>query len=177
MKNILMNDWWIRILVCLSVLNSSLNKKKYRLVQVQSTCRWQMPFKKWILCFNPFPNKPWFLQVCSTDFENTVGKGEIARNEQFILFVQCFLPDRRTFCHFHLIWNCRLYTLSIWKSPIFVVWEGLKGWKHWGKRKRILVTGVFSFDYSLNHFLSANVLKLCKSKICIAELKSNKTIF
>ena len=25
-------------------------------------------------------------------FENTVGKGEIARNEQFLLFPQCFLP-------------------------------------------------------------------------------------
>ena len=24
-------------------------------------------------------------------FENTVGKGEIARNEQFLLFPQCFL--------------------------------------------------------------------------------------
>ena len=25
-------------------------------------------------------------------FENTVGKGEIARNEQFLLFLQCFYP-------------------------------------------------------------------------------------
>ena len=25
-------------------------------------------------------------------FENTVGKGEIARNEQFLLFPLCFLP-------------------------------------------------------------------------------------
>ena len=36
---------------------------------------------------NPFPNKP-----CSTSLENTVGKGEIAQNEQFLLFQQCFLP-------------------------------------------------------------------------------------
>ena len=43
--------------------------------------------------FNPFPNKPWFLRVCRTStFENTVGKGEIAHNEQFLLFPQCFLP-------------------------------------------------------------------------------------
>ena len=33
-------------------------------------------------------------------FENTVGKGEIARNEQFLLFPQCFLPVWITFCHF-----------------------------------------------------------------------------
>ena len=38
-----------------------------------------------------FPEKPWFLRICSTkSFENTVGKGEIARNEQFLLFPQCF---------------------------------------------------------------------------------------
>ena len=38
----------------------------------------------------PLGNKP---------FENTVGKGEIARNEQFHLFPQCFLPIWITFCH------------------------------------------------------------------------------
>ena len=36
-------------------------------------------------------------------FENTVGKGEIARNEQFLLFPQCFLPVWITFCHFRQI--------------------------------------------------------------------------
>ena len=30
-------------------------------------------------------------------FENTVGKGEIARNEQFLLFPQFFLPIRIAF--------------------------------------------------------------------------------
>ena len=29
-------------------------------------------------------------------FENIVGKGEIARNEQFLLFPQCFLLDQIT---------------------------------------------------------------------------------
>ena len=33
-------------------------------------------------------------------FENTAGKGEIARNEQFLLFPQCLLPIWITFCHF-----------------------------------------------------------------------------
>ena len=36
-------------------------------------------------------------------FENTVVKGEIARNEQFLLFPHCFLPFWRTFCHIHQI--------------------------------------------------------------------------
>ena len=34
-------------------------------------------------------------------FENTVEKEEIARNEQFLLFPQCFILVCRTFCHFH----------------------------------------------------------------------------
>ena len=39
----------------------------------------------------PLGNKP---------FENTVGKGEDARNKQFLLFPQCFLPIWITSCHF-----------------------------------------------------------------------------
>ena len=35
--------------------------------------------------------------------ENTVGKGEIIRNEQFLFFPQCFPPIWRTFCHYHQI--------------------------------------------------------------------------
>ena len=44
-------------------------------------------------------------------FENTVRNGEIACNEQFLLFPQCFLSllSRR---HLHQIHNCRLETLS-----------------------------------------------------------------
>ena len=36
-------------------------------------------------------------------FENTLGKGEIARNEQFLLFPQCFVPFWITPCHCHQI--------------------------------------------------------------------------
>ena len=50
--------------------------------------------------------------VCSTkSFENTVGKGEIAYNEQFLSFLQCFLHVWRTSGHFHQICKCRLQTL------------------------------------------------------------------
>ena len=35
---------------------------------------------------------PGFYMSQYKSFENTVGKGEIARNEQFLLFPQCFLP-------------------------------------------------------------------------------------
>ena len=54
------------------------------------------------------------------------GKGEIARNEQFLLFPQYFLPILGAFCHFHQIWNCRLQALSVWKRLKFVVWERVK---------------------------------------------------
>ena len=40
--------------------------------------------------YSPSQNKPWFLRVCSTSLENTVGKGEIAHNEQFLLFLTVF---------------------------------------------------------------------------------------
>ena len=56
-------------------------------------------------------------------FEKTVGKGEIACKEQFLLFPQCFIPIWRTCFLFHLILNCRLQTLSIWKSKKIVVLE------------------------------------------------------
>ena len=54
-------------------------------------------------------------------FENTVRKGEIAHNEQFLLFPQCFLPFQKTLCHFYKIQNCHLQTLSILKNLKFVV--------------------------------------------------------
>ena len=83
--------------------------------------------------YNPVLNKPWFLHVCSTSFfENNVGKGETDHYEQFLLFSQRFLAIWRTFFHFHQIWNCRLQTFSVWKSPKFVLWERVKGFSGGG---------------------------------------------
>ena len=59
-------------------------------------------------------------------FENTVGKGEIAHNKQFLLFPLCFLPFQRAFCHFHQIWNCCLQTLWVLKSLKFVTCEKVR---------------------------------------------------
>ena len=44
-----------------------------------------------------------YVSAVQAFLKNTEGKGEIARNEQFLLFPQCFLPVWRTFCHFHQI--------------------------------------------------------------------------
>ena len=57
------------------------------------------PFPKQALVFTCLPYK---------SFENTVGKGEIACDKQFLLFPQCFLLILRAFCHIHQIWNSRL---------------------------------------------------------------------
>ena len=70
--------------------------------------------------FNRLPNKPWFLRVYIVSLLKTLR--ENARNEQVLLFPQCFLPVSITFCHFHQIRNSRLQTLSAWKSLKFVVW-------------------------------------------------------
>ena len=79
---------------------------------------------------SPFPKQALvFTCLQYVSFENKLGKGEIARNEQFLLFLHCFLPVWRTFCHFHQLWNCRLPTLSVWKNLKCVVWERVKGLK------------------------------------------------
>ena len=39
----------------------------------------------------PLPHKPLLYMSAVKAFENTVGKGEIACNEKFLLFPQCFL--------------------------------------------------------------------------------------
>ena len=51
--------------------------------------------------------------------ENNVGKGEIARYEQFLLFPQCFLSLLKTFCHFQQNLNfCPLNGFSLEESKI-----------------------------------------------------------
>ena len=73
---------------------------------------------------NPFPNKPWFLQYKS--FENTVWKGEFVRNEQFLLFSQCFLP---------------VYLSQT--RPCFYASAEQVFWKHWENEKFLLFSQCF----------------------------------
>ena len=66
-------------------------------------------------CLNPFPNK-------HRSFENTVGKGEIARNEQFLLF-PVFSTCLESFLPFSSNLKLSSATLLVWTSLKFVVWE------------------------------------------------------
>ena len=148
-KNILKNGWWIRALWPPSkphlhnLTSHAVEPKSIR----ERNCSTSLLNSNWTLCpvwahlmsfsvFNrltsletqnvfllPFPKQA-CLQYRS--FENTVGKGEIARNEQFLLFPQCFLSFWTTFCHFYQLYQCRLQSLSIWEGLKFVVWERVK---------------------------------------------------
>ena len=60
-----------------------------------------------------------FLHFCSINPLKTLWEKE---KLPFSLFPQCFLSFSRTFCHFYQISNCRLQTLSVWKSLKFAVW-------------------------------------------------------
>ena len=55
------------------------------------------------LCLTLFQTSSVFMCLQLKSFENTVGKGEIARIEQFLLFPQCFQPIWKTFCHLYQI--------------------------------------------------------------------------
>ena len=63
----------------------------------------------------PFPNKPWFLLVCSKSLLKALWEKE-KWLVKASLFPKCYLPVWRTFFHINQIWNCRLQTLSVWKS-------------------------------------------------------------
>ena len=54
-------------------------------------------------CLTLSQTNPVFMCLQDKAYENTVGKGENARIEQFLLFPQCFLPIWITLCHCHQI--------------------------------------------------------------------------
>ena len=50
------------------------------------------------------------MHLKQTAFENIVGKGEIARKEKFLLFLQCFLLDQITVYPFvHIFYIISLF--------------------------------------------------------------------
>ena len=59
-----------------------------------------------------------------TAFENIVGKGEIARNEQFLLFPQCFLPNQ-IIVFVHIFDSVSLFGVELEKPKIGISGKGL----------------------------------------------------
>ena len=73
----------------------------------------------------PFPKQALvFTCLQYKSFENNARKEEIACNEQFLLFAQCFLPLSKTFRHFHQTSNCLLQTFSLVASKICRLGKG-----------------------------------------------------
>ena len=58
-----------------------------------------------------------------TDFEKIAVKGEIAHNEQFLLFTQCFLLNQITVCSFDII---SFFATELEKPEISKSGKGLK---------------------------------------------------
>ena len=82
----------------------------------------------------------------------TLGNGEIARNEQFLLFQRVFLPLWRTLYHFHQI-QIRLQTLSVWKCLKFVFWERVK------REKKTELIFLSTTPITRRHILDSSKLK------------------
>ena len=62
-----------------------------------------------------------------TAFENIVGKGKIARNEQFLLFPQCFLLNQLTVSPFvHIFAIIPFFAAELEKPRIGISGKGLK---------------------------------------------------
>ena len=80
---------------------------------------------KIVCAFNPFPNKPWFLRVCSTSLLKTMWEKEklCVTCKAISPFPTVFSTNMENFLPFHQTQYCRLQTLSVWKSLKFVIWE------------------------------------------------------
>ena len=73
----------------------------------------------------PFPEQALdFMYLHHKSFDNAVGKGEIAHNEQFLLFPQCFLPVLRAFCHLDQIKLSSAISFSLEESKICCLGKG-----------------------------------------------------
>ena len=67
-----------------------------------------------------------------TAFENIVGKGEIARNEQFLLFPQCFLLNQIIVSPFvHISDIIALLAAELEKPKFGISGKGLSIISHW----------------------------------------------
>ena len=77
--------------------------------------------------FNPFPNKPWFLRVCSTSLLKTLWEKEkLLITSNFSFSHSVFYPPWKLsaiFIKFKIV-ICK--RLPVWKSLKFVVWERVK---------------------------------------------------
>ena len=77
-----------------------------------------------------------------TAFENIEGKGEIARNEQFLLFPQCFLLNQIIVYPFVHIFDISLFASEFEEPKIGVSGKGLRTFL-------VLFSGIFKLKKHL----------------------------
>ena len=82
----------------------------YKKIKIIMHCTISLLFNLQSLLLTPLRKKP---------FENTIGKGENAGNQHFLLFPQCFLPFPEQISIFQSPLFCRLEMLSIWTGLKF----------------------------------------------------------
>ena len=144
-------------------------------------------FVQSFLSISPFSKQALvFTCVLYKSLENTVRQGEIAHNEQFLLFPQCFLPFQKTVCHFQQIWNCCLQTLPVWKSPKFFVWERVKDEFHDYSHTGFVIYKSFQFrcvfiinciekKYQHSHIVISSYLLMANTnKLCLYSWGNSK---
>ena len=77
--------------------------------------------------FNSFPNKPLFSRVRSTSLLKTLWeKKKLLVTSNFSFFHSVLYLFGELSSIFIELKNCRLQTLSVWKSLKFVIWERVK---------------------------------------------------
>ena len=111
-----------------------------------------LPYGRQKESFNPFPNKPWFLHVCST--ENTVDIGEIAQSNFFLSHsvFYSFGEIFDIFIKFEIV-VCKLF--KFWKSLKFIVWEKVKVYQKLSYLRR-------SFQFGpVQHLVIWKRVKMC----------------
>ena len=74
---------------------------------------------------NPFPNKPWFLRVCSTSPLKTLWEQEKLLVTSNFFFYQCFLPFMENFQPFSNLKLSSAKSFNLDQSKIFLSGNGL----------------------------------------------------
>ena len=102
-------------------------KKKKKKRKYNKLCLSDINVDPKILCFKPFPNKPWFLCICSTSLLKTLLKKKekllVMSNFSLSHSVFYLLGELSTFFTKLKIVICNFHT--VWKNKKIVVWKWL----------------------------------------------------
>ena len=121
-------------------------------------------------------------------FENIVGKEEIARNEQFLLFPQCFLLDQIIVSPSVHIFDISLFTAELEEPKLGISGNGLNAqcradfyqlWersilKTMWENEKMLVTSIFSLFHNVfSVFILAALEKSSSNAKCFVWVRTN----